>query len=345
MQKSKKLLLIGGSKGNVHLLNFHRLITSYFEEILIVSNQEIEQAAAKVLNFELKNPFGMLKNVHKLKSIIREFQPDVIHVHQANAYGFITSLANQGKKPLVLTTWGSDVLTLPKRSILHRCMVKYVLNSAIEITADAQFMADAINELVGPMPVVIANFGVEIATVENTLPRDKVIYSNRMHEPLYRIEQIILQSAPFLLANPAWKLRIAASGSQTERLKQISEQLLPESSVEFIGFQSAQENRENYLRSTVYVSIPNTDGTSISLLEAMAYGCLPVVYDLPANREWIENGVNGIVSNGNLSEEMMEILEMDHVSIQEKNAKIIEEKATKNANKQKYEAIYDRIFS
>ena len=41
----------------------------------------------------------------------------------------------------------------------------------------------------------------------------------------------------------------------------------------------------------------------------------------------------------------MEILEMDHVSIQEKNAKIIEEKATKNANKQKYEAIYDRIFS
>ena len=329
MQKSKKLLLIGGSKGNVHLLNFHRLITSYFEEILIVSNQEIEQAAAKVLNFELKNPFGMLKNVHKLKSIIREFQPDVI----------------QGKKPLVLTTWGSDVLTLPKRSILHRCMVKYVLNSAIEITADAQFMADAINELVGPMPVVIANFGVEIATVENTLPRDKVIYSNRMHEPLYRIEQIILQSAPFLLANPAWKLRIAASGSQTERLKQISEQLLPESSVEFIGFQSAHENRENYLRSTVYVSIPNTDGTSISLLEAMAYGCLPVVSDLPANREWIENGVNGIVSNGNLSEEMMEILEMDHVSIQEKNAKIIEEKATKNANKQKYEAIYDRIFS
>ena len=95
----------------------------------------------------------------------------------------------------------------------------------------------------------------------------------------------------------------------------------------------------------MYVSIPNTDGTSISLLEAMAYGCLPVVSDLPANREWIENGVNGIVSNGNLSEEMMEILEMDHVSIQEKNAKIIEEKATKNANKQKYEAIYDRIFS
>ncbi|MFM7662102.1 MAG: hypothetical protein ACKO6A_05520, partial [Bacteroidota bacterium] len=72
MQKSKKLLLIGGSKGNVHLMNFHRLIASYFDEILVVSNQPMEQVVVQVLNFELKNPFGMLGNVQKLKSIIRE---------------------------------------------------------------------------------------------------------------------------------------------------------------------------------------------------------------------------------------------------------------------------------
>ena len=97
MHKSKKLLLIGGSKGNVHLLNFHGLIASYFQETCIVSNQEMEQSNVKVLNFELKNPFAILKNVRKLRAIIREFDPDVIHVHQANAYGFITGLANRGK--------------------------------------------------------------------------------------------------------------------------------------------------------------------------------------------------------------------------------------------------------
>lgn len=345
MQKSKKLLLIGGSKGNVHLMNFHRLIASYFDEILVVSNQPMEQVDVQVLNFELKNPFGMLRNVQKLKSIIREFQPDVIHVHQANAYGFISSLANQGKKPLVLTTWGSDVLTLPKRSVLHRWMVKYVLKSACEITADAQFMADAIHGLIGPVPVLIANFGVDITSLEKMATREKVIYSNRMHESLYRIDEIILQASPFLRDHPDWKLRIAASGSETERLKQLAEEHLPASSVEFVGFQSAPENRANYLSSTVYVSIPNTDGTSISLLEAMAYGCLPIVSDLPANREWIENGVNGIISSGNLSQDLTQILEMDPTSIQEKNEHIIESRATKKANKQKFEAIYDRIFS
>jgi glycosyltransferase involved in cell wall biosynthesis len=345
MLKSKSLLLIGGSKGNAHLLNYRNLIEDCFDDILIVSNQESEQFPSKKVNFELKNPFAMWKNVRILRKIIQEEQPDIIHVHQANAYGFITALANRGRRPLVVTTWGSDVLTLPHISFLHRWMVQYILKSADAITADAQFMADAINELVGPTPVVIANFGVEIATKESILPREKVIYSNRMHEPLYRIDEIILQAAPFLLANPTWKLRIAASGSETERLKQLAEQHLPVSSVEFIGFQSATENRENYLRSIVYVSIPNTDGTSISLLEAMAYGCLPIVSDLPANREWIESGVNGIVSSGNLSAELMQILEMDASSIQGSNANIIEEKATKKANKLKFEAVYDRIFS
>jgi len=345
MQKSKKLLLIGGSKGNVHLLNFHGLVASYFQETCIVSNQEMEQSNVKVLNFELKNPFAMLKNVRKLRAIIREFDPDVIHVHQANAYGFITGLANRGKKPLVVTTWGSDVLTLPKRSMLHKWMVQYVLRSAVEITADAQFMADAIHGLIGPSPVVVANFGVEIQTMQASASREKIIYSNRMHEPLYRIDEIITQSTPFLLANPTWKLRIAASGSETERLKQLAKQHLPETSVEFVGFQSAPENRANYLSSTIYVSIPNTDGTSISLLEAMAYGCLPIVSDLPANREWIEHGVNGLISTGNLSEDLTNALKMNSQSMQEVNTKIIEEKATKKANKQKFEAIYDRIFA
>jgi len=345
MLKSKSLLLIGGSKGNAHLLNYRNLIEDCFDDILIVSNQESEQFPSRKVNFELKNPLAMWKNVRILRKIIQEEQPDIIHVHQANAYGFITALANRGRRPLVVTTWGSDVLTLPHISFLHRWMVQYILKSADAITADAQFMADAINELVGPTPVVIANFGVEIATKESIFPREKVIYSNRMHEPLYRIDEIILQAAPFLLANPTWKLRIAASGSETERLKQLVEQHLPVSSVEFIGFQSATENRENYLRSTVYVSIPNTDGTSISLLEAMAYGCLPIVSDLPANREWIESGVNGIVSSGNLSAELLQILEMDASSIQGSNANIIEDKATKKANKLKFEAVYDRIFS
>jgi glycosyltransferase involved in cell wall biosynthesis len=33
----------------------------------------------------------------------------------------------------------------------------------------------------------------------------------------------------------------------------------------------------------------------VSVLEAMAHGCIPLLSDLPANRELVENGRNGLV--------------------------------------------------
>jgi glycosyltransferase involved in cell wall biosynthesis len=345
MLKSKSLLLIGGSKGNAHLLNYRNLIQDCFDDILIVSNQESEQFPSKKVNFELKNPFAMWKNVRSLRKIIQEEQPDIIHVHQANAYGFITALANRGRKPLVVTTWGSDVLTLPHTSFLHRWMVQYILKSADAITADAQFMADAIHGLIGQVPVTVANFGVEIQEIEEGKERKNIIYSNRMHEPLYQIDQIIYQLAPFLSNNPDWKLQIAASGTQTEYLQKLAEENLPEGSFQFLGFQAGKDNQQNYLKSKIYVSIPTTDGTSISLLESLAYGCLPIVSDLPANKEWIQDGVNGIISSGDLSKDLERLLQMDAGTIQGRNKQIIDQKATKNANRKKFASIYDAIFS
>ena len=159
------------------------------------------------------------------------------------------------------------------------------------------------------------------------------------------VDQIIQQLAPFLSKNPEWKLRIAASGSQTENLQNLAKEYLPEGSFEFLGFQAGKDNQQNYLQSKVYVSIPTTDGTSISLLESLAYGCLPIVSDLPANKEWIQDGVNGIISSGDLSKDVERLLQLDASSIQERNKEIIDQKATKNANRKKFTAIYEVIFS
>jgi glycosyltransferase involved in cell wall biosynthesis len=44
----------------------------------------------------------------------------------------------------------------------------------------------------------------------------------------------------------------------------------------------------------VYLSASRSDGASISLMEAMAGGCFPVVSDIEANREWLEDGKNAL---------------------------------------------------
>ena len=44
-----------------------------------------------------------------------------------------------------------------------------------------------------------------------------------------------------------------------------------------------------------YISASLSDGTANSLLEAMAAGLFPIVSDIPANREWIADGENGML--------------------------------------------------
>jgi hypothetical protein len=66
---------------------------------------------------------------------------------------------------------------------------------------------------------------------------------------------------------------------------------------------------------------------------------------LPANKEWIEDGVNGIISTGDLSKDVVRLLQMDAPSVQERNKTIINQKATKDSNRKKFLAIYEAIFS
>jgi glycosyltransferase involved in cell wall biosynthesis len=49
----------------------------------------------------------------------------------------------------------------------------------------------------------------------------------------------------------------------------------------------------HYAAADLYVSASRSDGSSVSLLEAMACGRPALVSDIPGNREWVEPGGEG----------------------------------------------------
>ena len=52
------------------------------------------------------------------------------------------------------------------------------------------------------------------------------------------------------------------------------------------------------------MSLPASDSVSVSVLEALAHGCIPILSDLPANRELVRHGDNGwIAAAGSLPTE------------------------------------------
>lgn len=342
---SKKLLLIGSISGNAHLRNYYNLIKDYFDEVLIVAISKVDYCNSVELDFSLKNPFRVFKSIKKLKKIIQDYKPSIIHVHQANSFGYITSMANKGRYPQIMTTWGSDVLELPNMGVLYKYIVVKSLRSSAIITADASFMAKKIQNLIGNVEVTIVNFGIELDMHESSI-KEHIIYSNRMHESLYNIDKIIEGISAFLHKNPHWKLIIGAVGQETDRLKEQAKKLLPKDSFEFIGFVSPEINANYYKKSSIYISIPQSDGTSISLLEAMNYGCVPVLSDIPANNEWIKDAKNGIIvkNNETITSAVERALLLSQNDVSAINAEIIQKKATKKANKEIFESLYDTLL-
>lgn len=338
-------MLIGSTINPVHIQNFYHLIEGYFDEVVIVGTHEVDFCKSISIDFRIKNPLKLNQSVRQLRKIMIEFNPTIVHVHQANSFGYITSLANKGRYPQVLTTWGDDVLIFPNKNFLFRRLARTSLLSSDAITADAEIMKKAIHQFIGYKPVEVINFGIELPDRPEKL-KEKILYSNRLHDELYNIDKIIDGSVTFLKSNPSWKLRIAGKGSNTEKLKQQAHDLNLADQIEFVGFLSPTENLENYLKSKIYISIPNTDGTSISLLEAMAYGCLPVVSDLPANREWITDGENGIVVlDHNLEKSLERAMQLDPIKVASRNREIIETRATKHANRKRFIAIYEHLLN
>lgn len=344
-ESRKKLLLVGPTNGSVHVRNYYNLVKNYFDDILVLTMNPVDFCNYELADFSIRNPFSIKKKVKRIRQVIESYAPDVIHIHQANSFAFLTGKANRKKIPSVLTCWGSDVLVLPRKGLFYRLLVKSALKNADYLTADAEYMADAIKELGEKKKVEIVNFGIDFDLTTTIPAKENLIYSNRLHKGLYKVDKIIQSFSDFVKLHPDWKLIVGATGEQTEELKKLAKEILPASSFEFIGFVDAEENRRQYLRSKIWVSIPSTDGTSISLLEAMGYGCIPVISNLPANKEWVDHAENGIIVAENLASSFEQALQLDLKMVQKINLEIIQKRGTKEVNQRMFFRIYDSIFN
>ena len=92
------------------------------------------------------------------------------------------------------------------------------------------------------------------------------------------------------------------------------------------------------------------DGTPNTLLEAMACGCFPVAGDLESIREWIDDGVNGILIDPRSPDELAPAVgrALDAPDLRERaavhNARLIAERATYDKVMAEAEAFYRRVI-
>ena len=343
----KKLLIV--SSDSIHVYNYIRLIEADFDEILLLSNAQNAnfKHPTVVLDFSIRNPIRAWRTAKRIREILLSFQPDVFHVHQANSFAFLSFWCTGGLKiPRILTAWGSDVLLLPKQNFLMKLMVTYSLRVADGLTADANFVADEIHHLLQNKnkEVLIANFGIQLEIKSE--PKQNIIYSNRLHKKLYRVDHIIKAFHKFVNqpGNESWLLVIAATGEESESLLKLVDQLGISNQVEFVGWIDKETNASYYAKAKIFISIPESDATSISLLEAMASGCFPVLSDLPANKQWVKHLENGYIVKDLSADFFSDVLKLNMDKALEYNKGLVELHGTMQANRNKFMNLYNTLL-
>ena len=337
-----KILQVGPN--SVHVSRFMNAIQSSELQQYLLSesvNTEVNVEEQLVVNVHTFNPLRIIAFQKEIKKILQKLQPDLIHIHQVNrmAY-FVSKIAKTLNIPVVTTAWGSDVLLMPNKNRFYYFLVKKTIERSAIVTADALEMISAMQKMVPATHYELIQYGIDPITASE---KENTIYSNRLHEPLYRIDQIIRQFYEFSQVNPDWKLKIGAQGSETGKLKTLVHELGIENKVEFLGWLDNETNKNAYAKASMYISIPESDGTSVSLLEAMSAGCIPIVSDLPSNREWIQDGKNGVIVKSNVNP-FESALGLDVDRLTQINHQLIQENATRQASVLKFVSFYQKAI-
>lgn len=288
---------------------------------------------------------------------VRKKKCELIHAHWAIPAGLMALVVGRiCGKPVIVTAHGSDILVTPKGNALITNIVRLVLNRADAVTSVAEHLTAEIigmgipedKLLTFPMSVLPESFQAD-GPLPDGWGAERVIFSNRSLYPVYDIESLVRAASAILERVPDAKVLIAGEGPEAGRLASLARELGVAERVELLGA-VPHEQMPKYLRgASAYVSTALSDGASVSLLEAMACGTFPIVADIPANREWIEDGRNGFLFPPNdadaLARKVEECLNQPGLvaKAREINARLIYERARWRSNIEKLLGLYERV--
>jgi glycosyltransferase involved in cell wall biosynthesis len=120
-----------------------------------------------------------------------------------------------------------------------------------------------------------------------------VLLSVRSWEPLYGVDVLARAFTQAAQRLPHLRLMLLSGGSQEALIRRIFREGGVESQVYFGGHIPNDRLRDFYRSTDLYLSASHSDGSSVSLMEALACGCPAMVSDIPGNREWITPGEQG----------------------------------------------------
>lgn len=272
-------------------------------------------------------PWGYLLNRGSLTRLLDIIQPDVINTHYASGYGTLGTLA--GKRPHVLSVWGSDVFDFPMKSPLHRRLIAKNLESADAVGSTSHVMAEQCRRLSDKIRrVEVTPFGVDMqrfcpqATPQQYAEQFTIGIVKKLHRK-YGVDTLIegfavahkrLTSSNRPLARRL-RLRIVGDGPQRSELVDLADRLGVRQVCDFVPAVAHEQVPTELAKLDIYAAISRLDSESfgVAVVEALACGKAAIVSDAGGLPEVIRAGETGLVvpreNPSALADSLVELIE------------------------------------
>lgn len=232
-----------------------------------------------------------------LRKVIREVEPDLIHAGPIQSCALLVALLRF--RPLISMSWGYDLLQDADRNGMWRKATEYTLRFSNLLITDCETVSRKANLLGMPLSKMVTfPWGVDLTkfTPGDYPPGEEkqfTLISTRAWEPIYGVD--ILAKAFVKAADqlPQLKLIMLGNGSQSGYLHEMFNRAGLMDRVSLPGQVRQVDLPQYYHMADIYVSASHIDGSSVSLMEALACGRPVLVSDIPGNREWVEPGIHG----------------------------------------------------
>jgi L-malate glycosyltransferase len=346
-----------GWANHIHMERWAKCFADRGHKVSILTNKENICHIDGVDVIPLRFSKGLRTKIWHMKWILKKIKPDILHAHYITAFGFLAFAS--GIRPVIQTAWGSDIYEFPYKETRINEKLKHVLHQSDIITCDSLDLKKHIIEIGGiEERIKIIQWGVDRSLFNHSvdfiefkeklgLSGKKIVFSPRHFAPIYNID-IIIRTIPKVIKEipNAFFLLKNYNGALENELMLLAKDLGICQYIMFINKCSYEDMVRYYRISDLFISVPSSDGTPVSLLEAMACGVPPLVSDLPSIREWIIDNENGkVVSVRNvdaLARGIIDLLsdEKKRLSMINKNYEIVASRGDHRKNMNIMEDIY-----
>jgi glycosyltransferase involved in cell wall biosynthesis len=195
--------------------------------------------------------------------------------------------------PVVVASWGSDLLVDAASDRTLAARASKALSRATAVIVDCRTVEAEAHRLGAPLNRIVRfPWGVDLSLNRlHPFPsfgeRLRVV-SLRSLEPSFRVDVLIAAAAAVDV-----DVTILGDGSAEEDLRHLSRELDVAERVRFAGRVDEAGAARALAEAHLHISTAPSDGSSVSLLQALAVGRPSVVVDNPSNREWIDHGRTG----------------------------------------------------